>query len=477
MGLTSTEFILLLPIVVLLYYISSNRLRGYYLLGINILFYMSFGAFGIVLVAVEAVLVQTTSYLIKKTNSAQKQKLYSMICTTILVSLLVVSRIFKHIGETLVASIGLSFYTLGAISYVEDVRNQKLEPETNFISLLTWLSFFPTITAGPIYRYSVFKKEYERNQICLKADYDRITNGIIYVIYGYFLKLVIAERIAIPVNFVFEKIGTQYFNSIVLIIIAVSYSIQIYTDFAGYSAIVIGIAQILGYYVPENFIAPYLSRSVKEFWGRWHISLSTWLRDYIYIPLGGNKKGIVRKYINIFITFIVSAFWHGTGVHFLVWGGMHASYQTIEGISSELRKRIYSSLGVNENTRAIITIARIKTFVCVTIAWLFFKTGIKDALLFIREIFIATRIDKEGMWLLSGMGIEWKDWVIIAISILIMIIIDKLVYDTNERIDSILSKQRFWIKGSVIICLAFAVLAFGMYGDQHDASYFIYRDF
>ena len=463
-GLTSTEFIMLLPIVVLLYYLFPCRLRGYCLLVINLLFYLSFGEMGVAIIFVETIIIYVTSICIKKSEKYIGSIVVCGIGITLLTMILLFYRVAGKIGISVMAPIGVSFYTMAAISYLVDVKRGQIEHESNVIKLIIWLSFFPVITAGPIYRYKGFKEEYERNTQELHADYERIITGIIYMLYGYFLK--------------------QRFNSIILIIISISYTMQIYTDFAGYSAIVIGIAQILGFYVPENFKAPYLAKSVKEFWSRWHISLSSWLKDYVYIPLGGNRKGPIRKNINIFLTFLVSALWHGWGFHFLVWGSLHALYQIVESLfekSKGLCRQKQSNFTNNEQNsgfkRCLYRFCRTcGTFILVSIAWIFFRTGVNDAVFYIQHIFLDLSLTKEDMWLFVGMGIEARDWIVLGISLIVVIVTDALVYN-NIRVDKAIYKSNYWVRALYIIFFSLMILMFGVYGDQHDVSYFIYRDF
>ncbi len=476
LGLTSTEFVIILPIVIFLYYVVPCRIRQLFLLLINLLFYFSFGITGIITVGVEGLIVW--GYAKVQTKGRKKFDKVLLVVTIItLVSIILAFRLLVRINDSIVAPMGLSFYTLGAISYVIDIYKNKIEPEDSFIKLLTWLSFFPIITSGPIYRFNDFKKEYDRNSKSLCANYSNITKGIIYMIYGYFLKLVIAERVAVAVNTGFDYLGNMYLNFIALITIAVLYSIQIYADFAGYSAIVIGMSQIIGFSVPENFKAPYLSESVKEFWGRWHISLSTWLRDYVYIPLGGNKKGKFRKYFNVLFTFIVSGLWHGFGLHYLAWGLLHAGYQILEDIFTKPWKQMMKAIRFDRNVFIMRVAGRLRTFVAVTIAWLFFRTGINDAIYFIKEIFTATRIDEESLDLLVyGMGISIQGWIILLLSVAVMIFVDALMFK-NMRIDRYISDRNVFVRVPIIIVALLTILIFGIYGDQHDASYFIYRYF
>jgi len=483
LGLTSFEFIFLIPIVVLFYYLIPAFTRQYYLLLINLLFYASFGYQYIVVVMIEALVSWGASVLFASKDifsgigdDNKKRKLVLIIAITLLTSILLFFKLGVKFSDSIVAPLGISFYTLQALSYIVDVYNRKIEAEKNPLKLLVFLSFFPTITSGPIYRYTDFVKCYNRNLIELKAEYYNIVSGIIYVLYGYFLKLVIAERAAIPVNYIFDEFAPENYGGAALAIIAATYSVQIYADFAGYSAIVIGIAQIIGYDIPENFKAPYLSRNIKEFWSRWHISLSSWLKDYIYIPLGGNRKGKIRKYFNIMITFIVSGFWHGGGLHFIVWGALHGAYQIIGDIIWPLKKRLANRMGIVENSAFHRLIERTVTFMLVTIAWIFFRTGIKDAIRMIMHVFLYPRVDyliSGGLW---ELGLSPFGWIMLWGGILVMVLVDRLMY-RGLRIDQVIYNQGMLARSVSIVTICLVVLIFGIYGDQHDASYFVYRDF
>lgn len=478
LGLTSMEFIFLFPIVVLAYYLVPGKVRKYYLLVINLLFYASFGYKYLMVLLLEAVIAWgATKYIERSKEKGRTCILITAIVVSILVMVLGIFKVGAVISDSIVAPLGVSFYTLQAVSYIIDVKRGIVEPERNILKLITFLSFFPTITSGPIYRYGDFSR-YNNNIFQIRPEYERIINGIVLMLYGYFMKLVIAGRAGIAVDAVFESFNEKEYGCVILALCAVLYSIQIYTDFAGYSAIVIGAAQILGFIIPENFIAPYMSVSVKEFWGRWHISLSTWLRDYIYIPLGGNRKGRLRKYINIMITFVVSGLWHGLlGWHFVIWGCLHGIYQVAGDITSGLRKKILPYIGIVEGNAFHRAIKRIGTFALVTIAWIFFRTGVKNALTYIRKIFVLTgfkRLTNEGFEMI---GLTSFDWVIFIIALMIVLITDILQYRRKMRFDEIISSQGTFARCLTVICISLFILIFGIYGDQHDASYFIYRNF
>ena len=476
LNLISTEFIFLLPITVLIYYLLPNRLRQYFLLLINLLFYASFGYIHVPIIISEAIIVWV--FTARTGRLVRGNKPLLALSVTALVIILLFFKLGNQVSKSIVAPLGISFYTLQAISYTVDVYRGDLKAEKNFIKLITYLSFFPTITSGPIYRYKDFSKDHYRNIVNLKPEYDRIINGIIYMIYGYFLKLVISVRAAIAVDTVFENHRNTDYGWVVLAIVACLYSIQILTDFSGYSAIVIGIAQMLGYKVPENFASPYMSMTIKEFWARWHISLSSWLRDYIYIPLGGNRKGRLRKYLNIMMTFVISGFWHGTtGLHYLVWGGIHGFYQILGDATRSFIDDHVESIGIKRNSSFHHLLKRIVTFALVTIAWIFFRTGTKDAFLYIKEMLTTAGIVKALEGGMLTIGLATGDWILLIVSMIFVYIVDKIQYNKNLRFDEMISSQGSMAKCITVIILSLIILIFGIYGDRHSAGYFIYRDF
>ena len=473
LSITSTEFILLLPVVTAVYYLVPKAARKYFLLLINVLFYASFGwQYTFVLIA-ESIVAWGGARRIEKSRAGGQSASALTCCTVILlVSTLIFFKFAPRAVETIVAPLGISFYTLQAVSYVVDVKRKTIAAEKNYLNVLVYLSFFPTITSGPIYRYKDFLPEYRRNEQKLKADYETIVNAAVYILYGYFLKFVLAARAGGIVDTVYGD--AEGFGGWVLLLAPVMYSVQIYADFAGYSAIVIGIARLLGYRIPENFLAPYLSGSVKEFWGRWHISFSSWLKDYIYVPLGGNRKGTARKYLNILVTFVISGIWHGvSGFHFVVWGLMHGLYQIVGELLKPLRKGLCSRIGLADDGAPLAVARRLWTFCLVTIAWIFFRTETGFAADYIVRTFTFFK-SPAGSASLDLAGVEW---IVIAGALLLMIVVDVIVYRKNARFDELVISHGVTIRWLAIVLLSLAILVFGKYGSQHGADYFIYRDF
>ena len=254
--------------------------------------------------------------------------------------------------------LGISFFTFQSISYIVDTYTKKIPSEKNFLNVALFISFFPIISSGPIQRAGNLIPQFQNVRT---FDYNNATDGMKLFAWGMFKKLCIADRIAVYVNYVYGNVNDSY--GLAILLATVLYSFQIYCDFSGYSDMAIGIARYLGFDVGKNFDHPYLSKSVGEFWRRWHISLSSWLRDYIYIPLGGSRVALPRIYLNLMITFLVSGIWHGSTWNFVIWGLLHGIFQCIGRVTKSFWERI-----------KVPSIIRIFIIFClVTFAWIFFR--------------------------------------------------------------------------------------------------------
>ena len=256
--------------------------------------------------------------------------------------------------------LGISFFTFQSISYIADSYTKKIQPEKNFLNVALFISFFPVISSGPIQRAGNLMPQF---QTVRHFDYDNATNGMKLFAWGMFKKLCIADRIAVYVNYVYGNAGEQY--GLALLLATVLYSFQIYCDFSGYSDMAIGVARYLGFDIGKNFDHPYLSQSVGEFWRRWHISLSSWLRDYVYIPLGGSRVAVPRIYLNLMLTFLVSGIWHGSTWNFVIWGLLHGIFQCI----GRTTKPLWEKLKIPAFLRIAVT------FCLVSFAWIFFRAA------------------------------------------------------------------------------------------------------
>lgn len=265
--------------------------------------------------------------------------------------------------------VGISFYLFQAMGYVIDVYRGKVEAQRDFIRYALFLSFFPQVVSGPIGRADQLMPQFAQPH---PFRWDQFRAGLARFLWGALKKMVLADRLAVLVNTIFA--APEAYGAIQVMGAVLAFSLQIYCDFSAYSDMALGVAQSMGFTLMENFRTPYFSRSIAEFWRRWHISLSSWFRDYLYIPLGGSRRGTARKYCNVLIVFAVSGLWHGAAMTFVVWGVLNGLYQVAGAVTAPLRARCYRALGLEDSgvRRAIQTGV---TFVLTTLAWVFFKAS------------------------------------------------------------------------------------------------------
>jgi len=278
--------------------------------------------------------------------------------------------------------VGLSFYVFQSTTYLVDVYNKKMSPEKNVLRYAAFVSFFPTILSGPIQKArELLPQIVSPNEF----DYLHAKKGTCLFIWGAFEKLLVANYL----YKVFSPIYAEYtnFTGVYYLIAAFSFSLYIYSDFSGYSDMARGISMIMGIDIADNFNNPYLSTSTAEFWRRWHVSLNNWFTEYIYIPLGGSRKGVVRKYINIMIIFSISGIWHGSYWHFVAWGVINGTLVVIGQITKPIRNSIYNKLKIDQSLESILLIKRIIVFLLITITWVFFINGIPESIHIISNMF------------------------------------------------------------------------------------------
>lgn len=288
-----------------------------------------------------------------------------------------------------------------------------------------------------------------------------------FMIWGFFLKLVISDRAAILVDYVYSNYKNYGFIEITLA--TTLFAFQIYCDFGGYTNIACGAAEIMGIDLTNNFKQPYLAQNIKDFWKRWHISLTTWFTDYLYIPLGGNRKGILRQYINITIVFLISGLWHGASWHYVVWGGLHAIYQII----GDLKNKAAGKLGfIKKNIFSSKLLSIISTFIITDFAWLFFRAdSIKAAFNMIQQSFTALQSVK-----ITSLGLDQWNLNILSFSILILFIVD-ILHENKIEIFKQVQNQGLWFRWLLYLGLFWFTILFGIYGSEYDTSSFIYFQF
>ena len=290
----------------------------------------------------------------------------------------------------IILPLGISFYTFSAVSYIVDVSRGKIR-QKSLAAVSLYLAFFPKITSGPIQRSEDFFEQIENRRI---IGWSSFSSGIQIFIFGLFKKIVLADRLSVFVDQVYET--PMAFGSLTVFLAAVAYSFQIYFDFSGYSDMAVGVAGILGISLPRNFNLPYIAHNVTELWKRWHITLSAWLQDYLYIPLGGNRKGTARTYMNLFLTMVIGGIWHGANWTYIVWGSLH-------GIALAIHKAWMTLTGSNSKKHSAFSnlISVCLTFLFTTFCWIFFRAeSVTQAFLIIKRIFsFDSGLEQPYLWL------------------------------------------------------------------------------
>jgi D-alanyl-lipoteichoic acid acyltransferase DltB (MBOAT superfamily) len=368
----------------------------------------------------------------------------------------------------LLLPVGISFYTFQTLSYTIDVYNGRTQAQKHLGIFAVYVSFFPQLVAGPIERSKNLLPQF---YIEHKFSFNRIKYGLQQMLWGFFKKVVIADRLAIVVDAVYNNLDD--YTGISLLVATLFFAFQIYCDFSGYSDIAIGSARIMGFELMDNFKRPYFSKSILEFWRRWHISLSTWFRDYLYIPLGGSRVVKWRWYYNLFITFIISGLWHGANWTFITWGGLHGIFLILAIILTKPERYIIKMLRLDNSI--IHKIYKVTfTFSLVCFAWIFFRANnISDALYIINNLFIdiSDYSDIQKMKInLRGIGVGLNE-ILISISLIILM----EVYNIYERSGDVwkkLEKKPIWIRWGFYYILLFCILFLAPYSRLNNFIYF-----
>ncbi len=493
----SIEFLLFFPTVVLVYYSVPGKLRMYWLLLTSYVFYMGWNPTYALLLLFSTVVTFCSGLLIGHAMDLRKagkrvvvhEKVYVALSFGINLSILFFFKYFDFVVDNInvlrssmsldqitpkfdvLLPVGISFYIFQALSYTVDVYRCNVRVEKNFFKYATFVSFFPQLVAGPIERSSNLLVQFdEPHRLSLGA----VRNGLLMMMWGYFQKIVIADRAAVVVNQVFNY--SSYYNGFELIVGMILFAVQVYGDFAGYSCVAVGAAQIMGFDLMENFHRPYFATSIADFWRRWHISLSTWFRDYLYIPLGGNRKGKTRRYVNIMIVFLCSGLWHGAAWTYVIWGALNGLYQVFGSLLKPLRQRIIQATGIRSQTFSHRLLQMLLTFILVDISWIFFRANsLGSAVSILRRLFVWNP-DVFINGSLLEMGLDSTQWMVLCAGILILVCISAF-QEKRISLISLLQKQQIWFRWIVYLLVIFSVLLLGIYGPEFDTSAFIYFQF
>lgn len=489
----SFEYLVFFPTVACLYFILPFRFRWIILLAASYYFYMAWKAEYIFLIIGSTLIDYFCSRKIGELSSKRTKLLYLYLSLLSNLSVLFLFKYFNFFTTSvnvlfstfnwnasipltqLILPMGISFYTFQTMSYTIDVYKGKLKPEKHLGVFALFVSFFPQLVAGPIERAENLLHQFRQK---FSFDYTRITDGLKLIAWGMFKKVVIADRLAIMVDNVYSD--PTAFTGIPLILATVFFSFQIYCDFSGYSDIAIGSAQVLGFRLMDNFNRPYFSKSIGEFWKRWHISLSTWFRDYLYIPLGGNRVVKWRWYYNLFITFLISGLWHGANWTFVLWGALHGVYLIMGIITKSYRIKFVDKLGLNEYPLLHKNLNVFSTFILVSFAWIFFRANhLQDALHIVSHLFthsmqqvqpIITNQDFAREKLLY-LGVDKTTFIISIGSIIFMEFVH--VIQRHNRIRQMLRHRPFLLRWSIYLTMIFSIIFFGIF----NRAEFIYFQF
>lgn len=490
MVFNSYSFLIFFPIVVLIDFLLPKKAQYIWLLVTSYYFYMNWDARYVLLLLFSTGVTYLSGVVIENAGTQRRRKAAVAVSFVLNIGVLfffkyfnfaidsvnlVLSRIGLGVPRpdlNLLLPVGISFYTFQALSYTMDVYRKDITAERNFLKYALFVSFFPQLVAGPIERSKNLLKQVNQPH---RFDYDKMREGLLIMLWGYFLKLVVADRVSVIVDTVYGDY-TQY-GGVYIIVASILFAVQIYCDFAGYSTIAIGAAEVLGFRLMENFDCPYFSRSIAEFWRRWHISLSSWFRDYLYIPLGGNRKGTLVKYRNVLIVFLVSGLWHGAAGTYVVWGLLHGIYQVIGGITRPVRDKLNELFALKPESIGHKMVSGMVTFFFVDLAWIFFRAEtIGSAFSMIRSMADIRNISILWDGSLYDLGLSSKSFLILLFGIAVMIFADYMKYK-GIRIRDVIIGQELWCRWLCYIAAFWFILVFGVWGGSYDASSFIYFQF
>lgn len=496
MTFNSFEFLVFFPLVVFLYVLTPQRYKWVLLLAASYYFYMCWNVAYIVLIIFSTLVDYFAARQMGKTPEKHKRKKYLYLSLFCNLGLLFLFKYFDFFGLSMelmlgqfnifyespyldfLLPVGISFYTFQTLSYTIDVYNGKIKPEKHLGIFAVYVSFFPQLVAGPIERAQSLLPQF-RQKMRLKAE--EIKFGLLLMAWGFFKKIVIADRLAEFVNPIYKR--PELYDGIDSLVATYLFAFQIYCDFSGYSDIAIGAALVMGYKLMENFRRPYFSRSVREFWGRWHISLSTWFRDYLYIPMGGGRVVKWRWYYNLMVVFIVSGLWHGAYFTFIIWGALHGAYVVAENMTRGIRNQMAASIGLSRFPRFSRFVSVVATFHLVTFTWIFFRAErISDAFIIIKNIAsinLATFSDFIGHFLLSFGEMRIMNADIfqlyelrIAVYAILLMEIVHLIQERGVPVFNKLKNRPIYLRWSCYAGLVFIILAFGRFAEEQQFIYF-----
>lgn len=507
---TSIKFLLFFAIVLFGYYIIPKKAQWVWLLAASVFFYVSSKPVFLVFLGASILITYLSALYMKKLDNeknatlekrqnsktkskgtgfekkANRKRLAVCIVGTVLnVGILAYTKYVNFFLENISAAtgseftaidviipLGISFYTFQTTGYLIDVYRRNAEPEKNPLKYALYASFFPQILQGPIAKYNELAPQMFAHH---RFNYEKVKSGLLRMLWGFFKKLVIADRVAIFVNMVYNNY--EDYSGFVVAVAAIFYMVQLYTDFSGYMDIAIGAGEALDITMTENFKAPFFSSGVPEFWRRWHVSLGRWFKDYIYIPMGGNRKGTIRTLVNLAVVWIVTGVWHGASWNFVFWGVYFGALIIISRLLTPYIKKLEEKLRINTECFSFRFFAILKTFLLVCFGFIFFRAdGFITSLRMIKSM-----ITQFNPWVFFDgtfleLGLDGKNWNVVIISLIVLFCVS-LANEKGIKVREKIAQQNLAFRWAIYLIGIFAVMIFGIYGAAYDAASFIYFDF
>ena len=491
----SLHFLVFFPVVVLIFLIIPGKFRSMWLLVSSYYFYMSWNPKYALLMAFSTVSTYLTGLFLNKVSEKTEEKneiRYKKLCVAVsfFINLGIlfffkyfdfalenVNRVLEALNVTVLKKpfdvllpVGISFYTFQALGYTVDVYRGDIKAEKNLIRYALFVSFFPQLVAGPIERSENLLVQIQTIKKRRLWNKERIRDGLLLMLWGFFQKLMIADRAAIAVNAVYNQYHA--FGGGEIILATLLFAFQIYCDFDAYTNIARGAARVCGFELMANFRQPYFATSIADFWRRWHVSLSSWFRDYLYIPLGGSRVSAVRNWMNLMITFLISGAWHGASWDFILWGGLHGAYQVAGKWKNSLLNRIRTVLEIEKEVHLPKLLQMAVTFALVVFAWMLFRV---NSLRDLKEMLLIV-VNQPFVKDFAAMNMSKVEWILLLISLTILMLVD------------ILQSKNISVNRLIVICTAVvrvlfytagigSIVIFGVYGVAYDASQFLYFQF
>ncbi len=468
----SLEFLIFFPIVVALYFLLPYRFRWVLLLIASYYFYMCWNYKYVVLIFITTFINYLCGIGIHKTRRKGLQIFYLSTGLIVSFGILFFYKYFNFFGDSInslfnqfniaydipsyniLLPVGISFFTFQTLSYTIDVYKGNQPVEYHFGKFALYVSFFPQLVAGPIERSTnLLPQFYQKHSF----KYENVRDGVVLMLWGFFKKVVIADRLSEYVNLVYNN--TTDYQGMHYLIATLFFTVQIYCDFSGYSDIARGSAKIMGYDLMVNFRMPYLAKSVREFWQRWHISLSTWFRDYFYISIGGNRVSKKRYYLNLFLTFLVSGLWHGANWTFVIWGALHGFYSVFAIWTKNIREKFNQAIGLTRFPRLLGLIQILITCTLAIFAWIFFRANnVGDAFYIIKGIGHMTPVNDINLFRFP------VDFALSIFLIIVLLLVD-ILEDKFDLSEKYLKTSPAILKWSLLTVMIFSIFLLGKWED------------